>query len=190
MDEINFFTKAFSQLSPEDLELYHKSVFLNMEGEFAAQKRLEYYRGNLKHLGKNVTIGRGVIFKNPQYISLEDYAQVSDRCVLLATSETGIVLQEGARLKYGVYLDGETPEGYINIGKNVYIGTGCCLHGHQGLEIGDYSLLAQNVTITPYSHRFDDPEKIIYSQGGFIRKVIIGRDCYLGMNVSVVYSAD
>jgi len=190
MDKNAFFTNAFSQLSAENLELYHKAIFLNMEGEFAAQKRLEYYGGKLKHLGKNVSIGRGVIFKNPQHISLGDYAQVSDNCVLIATSEKGIILQEGARLKYGVYLDGETPEGYINIGKNVYVGTGCCLHGHQGLEIGDYSLLAQNITITPYSHRFTDPEKTIYSQGGFTKKVVIGRDCYLGMNVTVLYSAD
>jgi len=64
------------------------------------------------------------------------------------------------------------------------------LHGHKGLEIGDYSLLAQNITITPYSHKFDNAEKIIYSQGGFTRKVSIGRDCYIGMNVCILYSGD
>jgi len=79
-------------------------------------------------------------------------------------------------------------KGYIKIGKRIYIGTGCCLHGHEGLEIGDDSLLAQN--ITPYSHKFEDPNKTIYSQGGYQRKVTIGRDCYIGMNVCVVYSAD
>jgi len=109
---------------------------------------------------------------------------------LTATSEKGIVLHQGVRLKYGVYLDGETSEGYINIGKNVYIGTGCCLHGHKGLEIGDYSLLAQNITITPYSHKFDDPEKLIRDQGGYSKKLTIGKDCYIGKNVCILYCAD
>ena len=59
-------------------------------------------------------------------------------CTLVATSEKGILLDEGARLKHGVYLDTENAStGYITIGKRVYVGTGCCLHGHNGLEIGD-----------------------------------------------------
>ena len=57
-----------------------------------------------------------------------------------------------------------------------------------GLEIGDNSLLAQNITITPYSHIFDDPNKRIWDQGGHMEKVTIGKDCYLGMGVCVMYS--
>jgi len=186
-----FFTEAYAHLSGADLEAYHRTVFLNMEGELAAQKRVEYYRSVLRHVGQNVSIGGSVRFVNPQWISLGDNVQVHDRCTLIAQSEKGITLEEGARLKHGVYLDTESATtGYITIGKRVYIGTGCCLHGHSGLEIGDDSLLAQNITITPYSHKFADPQKIIYAQGGHQRKVTIGRDCYLGMNVSVLWSAD
>ena len=141
-------------------------------------------------MGKNVKIGCGVKMLNPRYISLGDGVVIDDHCVLMARSEKGITLDEHATLKYGVYLDTENAEGYITIGKRAYIGTGCCLHAHKGLEIGDESLLAQNITITPYSHKFEDPLKTIISQGGFSRKVSIGRDCYLGMNVSVLWSAD
>jgi galactoside O-acetyltransferase len=76
------------------------------------------------------------------------------------------------------------------VGARAYLGTGCCLHGHQGLEIGEDTLLAQNVTITPFSHKFDDPAVPIIQQGGYMRKIAIGRDCYLGMGVCVLYSAD
>ncbi|MDO9542877.1 MAG: acyltransferase, partial [Kiritimatiellia bacterium] len=117
--------------------------------------------------------------------------QIHDNCTLLANSEKGITLDDGARMKHGVYLDTEVAAtGYIRIGKRVYIGAGCCLHGHEGLEIGDDSLLAQNITITPYSHSFDNPEKTVYSQGGIQKKIVIGRDCYLGMNVCVVCTAE
>ena len=76
----------------------------------------------------------------------------------------------------------------VRAGKKVYIGTGTTMFGHAGLEIGDHTLLAQNITVTPYSHIFDDPEATIISQGGCVEKVTIGRDCYLGMGVCVMYS--
>lgn len=72
----------------------------------------------------------------------------------------------------------------------MYIGTGTTLFGHSGMEIGEHALLAQNITITPYSHIFEDPDDYIINQGGHTRKVTIGKDAYLGMNVCVLYSAD
>ena len=78
--------------------------------------------------------------------------------------------------------------GNIEIENNVYIGTGTTLFGHTGLYIGAYSLIAQNVTCTPYSHIFDDPESRIYGQGGHSQKVSIGPDAYIGMGVDIMYS--
>lgn len=191
MSAPNFFTDLYSKLTPEQAEEYHKAVFMNMEGDFAQSARDEYYRGVLKHMGENAHVGRGVRMVNPQYITLDDNVKIHDNCILIANSEKGITLDDGARLKYGVFMDTEDPQkGYIHIGKRVYIGTGCCLHGHLGLEIGDDSLLAQHVVITPASHTFEDPQKTIYSQPCNVRKVMLGRDCYLGMNVSVLVSAD
>ena len=89
-----------------------------------------------------------------------------------------------------VYLDTERPDGYINVEDNVYIGTGTTLFGHCGLESGSHPRLVQNITITPYSHIFEDKDRYICEQGGHTRKVTIGRDCYLGMRVTILYSAD
>ena len=50
--------------------------------------------------------------------------------------------------------------------------------------------MAQNISLTPYSHIFEDPNTNIIEQGGHTRKVTIGRDCYIGMNVTILYSAD
>lgn len=190
METNQYFTRLFQQLAERDLEFYHKAVFMNMEGTWAAARRVDYYRQHVRHMGCEVFIGCGVKLVNPQYVTLGDHVEIHDHCVIIAHSEKGVTLNDGARLKYGVYLDTESAAtGYITIGKRVYIGAGCCLHGHEGLEIGDDSLLAQNVTITPYSHRFADPTQTICSQGGLKNKVVIGRDCYLGMNVCVVCTA-
>jgi len=185
-----FFTDAFKALSPEEQEAYHRTVFMQMDTPFAMEWRARHYAGLLKRMGSGVRIGAGVKFVNPEWISLGDNVNIDDGCTLIARSNRGISLGDSACLKHGVYLDTETADGYIEVGARAYLGTGCCLHGHQGLEIGEDTLLAQNVTITPFSHKFDDPAVPIIQQGGYMRKIAIGRDCYLGMGVCVLYSAD
>lgn len=184
----NYFTKAFE--NHPDRESLYKTLIMLDDSEYSEKVRIEYYRARLKHMGENVRIGAGVKLKNPQYISLGNNVQIGDGSTLIARGEGGIELSDGVRIQERVYLDTERPEGYIRVGKSVYIGTGTTLFGHMGLEIGDHSLLAQNITITPYSHIFEDPDRNIIEQGGHSRKVTIGRDCYLGMEVCVVYSAD
>ena len=34
----------------------------------------------------------------------------------------------------------------------------------------------------------DNPDELIVKQGGHCEKVTIGKDCYIGMNVSIMYS--
>ena len=113
-----FFTEVYAHMSADDTEAYHRAVFVNMDGEYARNKREEYYRGLLRHMGTNVSIGVGVRIVNPQFISLGDNVQIHDRCTLIANSDKGITLDDGARLKHGVYLDTEVAAtGYIRIGK-------------------------------------------------------------------------
>ena len=184
------FTELFNQLTSEELENYHKSVFMNMEGEAAEKARCLYYKQALRSMGENVKIGRSVTIINPQYISIGANVTIHDNCTLIAKGEAGISLDDNVTLKDRVYLDTESGDGYIKIGKAVYIGAGCTLHGHMGLEIMDDCLLAQNITITPYSHISDDCTRLIKDQGGHSRKVTIEKDCYIGMCCCILYGAD
>ena len=187
----NFFENAFKNMDDESRESFYKTVFMNDDSEYAAKLRLEYYRTKFKSMGENVYIGKGVNIVNPQFISVGNNVEIKNDVTLIARGEGGITLSDGVRLQERVYLDTErTNDGYITIGKGVYIGTGTTLFGHMGLEIGDDCLLAQNITLTPYSHIFDDPNSIIYSQGGHCKKVTIGRDVYIGMRAAVMYSGD
>ena len=187
----NFFTNAFNNMDEVSKESFYKAIFMNDDSEYAAKLRLEYYRSKFRSMGENVTIGKGVNIINPQFISVGNNVQINDGCTLIARGEQGITLGDGVRLQHRVYLDTErSVDGYIKIGKGVYIGTGTTLFGHMGLEIGDDCLLAQNISLTPYSHIFDDPSRIIYSQGGHCKKVTIGNDVYIGMGCCVMYSGD
>ena len=186
-----FFTEAFEKMDDEARESFYKTVFLNDDSEYAKKVRLNYYKTKLKHMGENVTIGKGVKFVNPQYISLGDNVKICDDVTLIARGEGGITLGNGVWINERVYLDTENADtGYIKIEEKVYIGTGTTLFGHKGLEIGDNVLLAQNITLTPYSHIFTDPERNIITQGGHSEKVTIGRDSYVGMGVDIMYSGN
>ena len=170
----HFFTDAFAAMSDADKESFYKTVIFHDTSDYAAAVRLAYYSETLKHLGRNVKIGAGVKIVNPQFVSLGDNVTLSDDVTLIARGEGGITIKDSAYLCERVYLDTEDEDdGYIVVGERVYLGTGTTMFGHKGLEIGDDTLIAQNVTLTPYSHIFSDPTRNIFGQGGHSRKVTI-----------------
>ena len=140
-------------------------------------------------MGENVYIGRNVKIVNPEYVSIGDDVQIMDDVTLIARGEGGITIGDGVMLCERAYLDTQTEEwGYINIKKGSYVGTGTIMFGHVGLEIGENVLLAQSINITPYSHKFSAPDKLIKTQGGHMEKVVIGNDVYVGMGTKIMYS--
>lgn len=183
----DFFAKAFEE--HPDKESFYRTVIMHDTSDYAAAVRVKYYRSQLKFMGEDVRIGAGVKIVNPQYISLGNGVVVGDGCTLIARGPGGITLEDRVALQDRVYLDTErAEEGYIRIGRSSYIGTGTTLFGHVGLEIGDHVLMAQNITLTPYSHIFEEPAIDIIKQGGHTAKVVIGRDVYIGMGVNIMYS--
>lgn len=184
----NFFTKAFENLTPTERESFYRTVIMQDTSDYAEKLRLEYYSKKFKSMGKNVKIGANVKIVNPEYISVGDNTQIGNDVTLIARGEGGITLGNNVLIQERVYLDTQTAEwGYITVGDNTYIGTGTTLFGHVGLEIGKYCLLAQNITLTPYSHKFQNPSDYIVNQGGNMKKVTIGDDVYIGMGVNVTY---
>lgn len=187
---MGFFTDAFENMPEDAGESFYKTVFMNDGGEYASKVRNEYYRSVLGSMGKDVSIGPGVRIVNPAGIFLGDGVKIGAGATLIAREGTVIELGKGVNVNERVYLDTEREGGYIRVGDYVYIGTGTTLFGHRGLLIGDHTLMAQNITLTPYSHLFDDPDRNIISQGGHCEKVTIGRDVYIGMGVCVMYSGN
>ena len=171
----NYFTDIFKNLSDEEKESFYKTVILNDTSSYAQKARDKYYKNVLRNMGENTHIGARVTIVNPQYISLGNNVQIFEGATLIARGEKGITIGDFTRIKEHVLLDTERMDsGYISIADNVYIGTGTTLFGHVGLEIGAFSLLAQNITITPYSHTYVNPDENIVNQGGHCEKVIVG----------------
>ncbi len=186
-----FFTEKYESMSAIEKEELLKTLFMQTSSEYSEQVRNEYYAKKLKHMGDNVKIGKNVKIVNPEFISIGDDVIIMDDVTIIARGEGGIKIGNNCYVCERVYLDTESKEeGYIKIGDRVYIGTGTTLFGHKGLEIGDNCLFAQNITLTPYSHKFDNPNDVIWNQGGNSKKVTIGKDCYIGMGVCIMYTGD
>lgn len=78
-------------------------------------------------------------------------------------------------------------DGLIEIGDNVNIGTGSIIYASKGggVKIGDNTMIAGQSYIIDCDHGTKANELII-NQKNSIEKVIIGADCWLGANVTVL----
>lgn len=74
----------------------------------------------------------------------------------------------------------------IAIGHDVWIGPNACLLGAGGITIGNYVMIANNVSILSTDHAFDDPARPMMRQGNVQRPVVIENDVWLGANVVVM----
>ncbi|MBR6737325.1 MAG: hypothetical protein IKL82_03055 [Clostridia bacterium] len=184
-----FFTNAFNNLTDSERESFYRTVIMQDPSPYAEKLRVEYYSKKFKKMGENVKIGPNVRIVNPEYISVGSGVEIGANVTLIARGKGGITLGDNVLIQERVYLDTQTEEwGYITVNNNSYIGTGATIFGHVGLEMGSHCLIGQNVTLTPYSHKYEDPSRLIVEQGGNMQKVVIGNDVYIGMGVNVMYS--
>lgn len=96
-------------------------------------------------------------------------------------------LEVGAQvlLEPGVWLTAPAP-GRIRIGAGSFLNLGVMVAAVELVEIGEHCMLANGCFVTDGSHRFDDLERPVPSQG-FTSKgpTRIGANCWLGANVVV-----
>jgi acetyltransferase-like isoleucine patch superfamily enzyme len=76
-------------------------------------------------------------------------------------------------------------EGTLTLGDKSNLAREVSINCYLDVEIGDSALIADNVFISDFDHRFDDLEKPIKDQGITKSRVRIGRDVWLGTKVTV-----
>lgn len=82
-----------------------------------------------------------------------------------------------------VWLNGDR----IELGDHVAFNYGCYVNGYGGLLIGDGSEFGPYTMIHTANHRSDDLERPVTQQGWHVeRPVAIGRNCWIGMGVSIL----
>lgn len=77
-------------------------------------------------------------------------------------------------------------KGVIEIGEEVFFNNYCSLNALDNIKIGDNCIFGSNVKIYDHNHRFKNKEKKIMDQGYTKAPVKIGRDCWIGSNVTIL----
>ena len=117
--------------------------------------RVKLHRMRGVNIGNNVYIGYDVIFDriHPELITIGDYAEIGDRCIISAHSRGTLPLREK-------YPRSENP---VKIGSGVWMAPGCIVI--QGVEIGDNSVIGTgavvNKNIPPNSVAVGVPAQVI-----------------------------
>lgn len=69
----------------------------------------------------------------------------------------------------------------IDIGNYVYIGNRAFMNGRGEIEVGDYSIISDDVVILSVQHNYKDANLLPYDQIEVMQKVSIGRCCWIGL---------
>ncbi len=89
-----------------------------------------------------------------------------------------------AMISHGVVI--ESWGGDVSIGRNVFFGPHAVVYGHGGVEIGDECLIAMHCTIVSSNHALPPMDRTIQYEPDELRRTKIGRDVWLGANVTVL----
>lgn len=114
-----------------------------------------------------------VIDRVPLGVNL-DYAMPLRRMIakkLFKRCGKNFIVQEGCRFNFGTNLE---------IGNDVHFNNGCYIDTKGGVEFGDYSMLAEYVTIFSHGHSESDHTKRTY------KKVTIGAFAKLGAHCTIM----
>jgi acetyltransferase-like isoleucine patch superfamily enzyme len=108
-----------------------------------------YWKRRLAALGDGARIEPGVIFQNPEYISIGRNCWIDRDVTLLAGQD------KSARGRMRVGLAGDETPGTIVIGDNTHIGIRCILSGiDSGIRIGANSTLSANCALYAFTHHY------------------------------------
>lgn len=104
--------------------------------------------------------------------------QNSSEINVLFSRLIGKDVPEGFRLFPPFYTDcGKN----IDLGKNVFINSGCCFQDQGHIEIGDDTLIGQQVVIATLNHDFNPDCR----QDMFAKPVVIGKRVWIGAHATI-----
>jgi acetyltransferase-like isoleucine patch superfamily enzyme len=108
-------------------------------------------------------------------------AFIADDVHLFAERGRAIVVGDESCIAAGGYIHGPCV-----LGANVSINCRCTIEGgSQGVQIGDDTRIGPNFSAFAFEHVFESPDALVREQGVTSKGITIGRDCWIGANVSV-----
>lgn len=130
------------------------------------KNQLKFYSN--KNISSNIFIGPYVQILGIDNVSIGDHCTIGEHTLITVNNRTNKDIQ-------------------LRIGKNVYIGRDNFFSVGKLIDIGEYCIFGNKCSFICSDHIFDNP-LIPYALSGnsYEKQIIIGVNCWLGHNVSVV----
>lgn len=134
-------------------------------------------------------IGAGVRLLTPKLLSVGKNVYIGDYCHLNCYSIGGVYLGDQVTIREFGWMQLtshlENPGSSIYIGSQTYIGPRVILGAAADLRIGSKCQIGANVSFVAESHKFASGSEI-FEQGVTRKGIIMGNDCWIGNNVTIL----
>lgn len=167
-----------------------ESLIRNVGGPLGIRLRRAWYGHRLKACGEGLVVEVGVSIVGAGHISLGDHVWIDRNSVLIAGPP-----RPEARIVEARCPGDAVAEGEISIGGHSHLGIGTIIQGHGGVAVGPCFTCSAGVKIYSFSAdyrtcRFGTVgyggEADEYAPGFRVTPVVIGRNVWLGLNVSMI----
>lgn len=123
----------------------------------------------LGYCGENVRIGKPIMIGHPENIFIGE----------------GTTIMDMARLQAYPELMKDNPT--IKIGKCCFMGYRLCLLAGADIIIGDYVLMASDITLCSHNHGMNPLDSKVYMEQKLTaNKIVIGDNCWIGDKVIIL----
>lgn len=140
-----------------------------------------FYPRLFKKTGKGLIIGRNVVIRHPDKITIGDNVTIDDNCLVDArgAGPDGLVLEDEVIVNRNCMLQAKS--GPIRLGARTSIGSNSVIVSLAGVDVGAAVLTAGGVYISAGAYHFGDSDAPVMDQGGFTKGPIrIGSKSWLG----------
>lgn len=149
------------------------------------------HRSLLRRCSGLVLVGKGVRFRNPQFISVGQNFVAEDYSEIQGLSESGIVFGDNVTIGRFAMI---RPSGYygpdvgsgLEVGNSSNIGAYCYIGCSGHVSIGSHVLMSPRVSLFGENHNFQDTDRPIKAQGVTRSPIVIEDDCWLASGCTIL----
>lgn len=148
-----------------EVEIWFYSFIANLPDQTGLFIRYSFYKRMFKSIGKNVYIGKDVVFSNMKSI------EIGDNVVFMG--KNNIAAHRNGKIVFG-----------SNISINFNVSIGASENGI--IHIKDNCLIATNVVFRAANHNYSNPDVLIRKQGHIGGKIVVEEDVWIATNVVIL----
>lgn len=136
-------------------------------------------------VGKHVTISHARHIRCGRNVKFEDYSEIHGLSMHGLLFGNDVTIGRGVMIRPSSYYGGDCGYGLV-VGDNSSIGPYGFIGCSGPIRIGNNVMLGPKCSLFAENHIFSDSTKTIKSQGVYQKGIVIGDDCWIGSNVTIL----